>query len=256
MMRHVLILIASCMPLLSEAAAAPNDPMLKIPAGKFESVLPPAPTIKYVNVKSFRIDPVLVSNAQFAAFVKAHPQWRRGRAAHLFTDGQYLQQGKSATEPGNAIDQRPVTSVSWFAASAYCEAQGKRLPTWHEWEFVAAASDTKKDARNDPAWRQRILEWYARPAAAALPNVGSTPANFYGVRDLHGVAWEWVEDHAGMLIAADNREQGDPDLLKFCGSGALTMEQKENYATLMRIAMLSSLQAEQTTSTMSFRCAD
>jgi formylglycine-generating enzyme required for sulfatase activity len=255
MVRRLLILIASCMPLLCEAAAAPSETMAKIPAGQFESVLPPAPTVKQVSVKSFRIDTALVSNAQFAAFVKAHPEWQRGRVAHLFADEQYLQHWQSATEPGKAIERQPVMSVSWFAASAYCEAQGKRLPTWYEWEFVAAASDTQKDGRSDPAWRQRILEWYAKPASSPLPNAGSTAANFYGVRDLHGVAWEWVEDHAGMLVAGDNRQQGDPDLLKFCGSGALTMEQKENYATLMRIAMLSSLQAEQTTATMGFRCA-
>jgi formylglycine-generating enzyme required for sulfatase activity len=33
------------------------------------------------------------------------------------------------------------------------------------------------------------------------------------------------------------------------------MEQKENYATLMRIAMLSSMQAKYTSATMGFRCA-
>ena len=77
----------------------------------------------------------------------------------------------------------------------------------------------------------------------------------YGVRDLHGVVWEWVEDHSGMLVSGDNREQGDPDTMRFCGSGAISMEQKENYTTLMRIAMLSSLRASYTTATMGFRCA-
>jgi formylglycine-generating enzyme required for sulfatase activity len=254
-MWRVLTIIASCMPLLAEAAAAPRDNMVKVPAGQFESVLPPAPTVKQVQVKAFRMDSALVSNAQFAAFVKLHPEWQRGRAPTLFSDSQYLQHWQSPTQPGKNIEQQPVTAVSWFAASAYCEARGARLPTWYEWEYAAAASDTKRDGRDDPAWRQRILEWYERPASGSLPNAGATPANFYGIADLHGVAWEWVEDHAGMLVAGDNREQGDPDLLKFCGSGALTMEQKENYATLMRIAMLSSLQAEQTTSTMGFRCA-
>ena len=43
--------------------------------------------------------------------------------------------------------------------------------------------------------------------------------------------------------------------MRFCGAGALTMEQKENYATLMRIAMLSSMQARYTSSAMGFRCA-
>jgi len=211
--------------------------------------------VKQVEVKSFQIDTALVTNAQFAHFVRVHPEWQRGRVPKIFGDDQYLQHWQSATQPGQSIEQQPATAVSWFAASAYCEARGARLPTWYEWEYVAAASDSRRDGRNDPVWRQKILEWYAQPASQALPKAGASPANFYGVRDLHGIAWEWVEDQAGMLVAGDNREQGDPDLLKFCGTGAITMEQKENYATLMRIAMLSSLQAEQTTSTMGFRCA-
>jgi formylglycine-generating enzyme len=67
--------------------------------------------------------------------------------------------------------------------------------------------------------------------------------------------WEWVEDFGAMMVSGDNREQGDPDLMKFCGTGALTMEQKENYAVLMRIAMLSSLKAAYTTANLGFRCA-
>jgi formylglycine-generating enzyme required for sulfatase activity len=88
-----------------------------------------------------------------------------------------------------------------------------------------------------------------------LPQVGSTPANFYGIRDLHGVVWEWVDDLSALLISGDNREQNDPNSLRFCGPGALTMEQKENYATLMRLAMLSSMQASYTSNSMGFRCA-
>ena len=57
-----------------------------------------------------------------------------------------------------------------------------------------------------------------------------------------------------MMVSADNREQGDPDLNRFCGTGALTLEQKENYAMLMRVATLSSMQASYTSSSMGFRC--
>jgi hypothetical protein len=58
-----------------------------------------------------------------------------------------------------------------------------------------------------------------------------------------------------MLVSGDNRQQSEPDALRFCGPGALTMEQKENYAILMRIAMLSSMRASYTSSSMGFRCA-
>lgn len=130
-----------------------------------------------------------------------------------------------------------------------------RLPRWHEWELAAAASERVADARSDEAWRQTILDWYSKSARGTLPDVGGTPANFYGIRDLHGVVWEWVEDVSALLVSGDNRQQSDPNQLEFCGPGALTMEQKENYATLMRIAMLSSMQASYTSGSMGFRCA-
>jgi formylglycine-generating enzyme required for sulfatase activity len=56
-------------------------------------------------------------------------------------------------------------------------------------------------------------------------------------------------------VSGDNRNQGDPDLMKFCGAGALSVADRENYAVLMRIAMLSSLSAASTTKNVGFRCA-
>ena len=58
-----------------------------------------------------------------------------------------------------------------------------------------------------------------------------------------------------MLVSADNRQQDDPDLLQFCGAGALSVDDRENYAVLMRIAMLSALEADDTTGNLGFRCA-
>jgi formylglycine-generating enzyme len=235
---------------LCTAAAAET-----IPGGTFQSVLPPAPGVKEVAVAAFRLDRTPVTNAEFAAFLRKHPQWRRDRVAPLFAEKEYLSHWSSATEPGATIARQPVVHVSWFAASAYCEARGARLPTWYEWEYAAAASDTSTDARADADWQRQILSWYSRSARGALPQVGNTPANYYGIQDLHGVVWEWVDDLSAMLVSGDNRQQSDPDALRFCGPGALTMEQKENYATLMRIAMLSSMQARYTSATMGFRCA-
>ena len=56
-------------------------------------------------------------------------------------------------------------------------------------------------------------------------------------------------------MASDSRDQGDPDRLKFCGAGALSLRDKDNYAVLMRIAMLSALKASDTTANLGFRCA-
>lgn len=234
--------------------AADSPLQIRIPSGAFESVLPPAPSVKKVTVAAFHIDAVPITNEQFARFVARRPEWRRDRVARVFADREYLNHWKSAASIEPQQRNQPVVRVSWFAASAYCEARGARLPTWHEWEYVAAASVSVRDARKEPEWRQTILSWYSKSARGSLPPVGQTPANYYGVRDMHGVVWEWVDDLSAMLVAGDNRQQNDPNELRYCGPGALTMEQKENYATLMRIAMLSSMQASYTSATMGFRC--
>jgi len=247
-------LFAFAVAVLSATALAADSTQARLPGGRFQTVLPPAKDSKTTVVAPFRFDRALVTNADFAQFVKSHPEWRRDRVARLFTDDKYLAHWSAVSEPGRVIANQPVTQVSWFAASAYCEARGARLPRWYEWEFAAAASDKAPDARADPVWRQTILDWYSRSASAALPPAGASPANYYGVRDLHGVAWEWVEDAGAMLVSDDGREQGDGSN-RFCGAGAITFEQKENYAMLMRIAMLSSMKAAYTSSSMSFRCA-
>ena len=241
-------------PLDKRPTATPVPLQLTIPSGSFESVLPPAPGVKQVSVGAFRIDHTPVTNEQFARFVASHPQWQRDRVARVFADPQYLSHWKNAGSYSAEQRNLPVVRVSWFAASAYCESRGARLPTWYEWEYVSAASKTAADARKDDAWRQTILNWYSTSGRGPLPEVGKSPANYYGVRDLHGVVWEWVDDLSAMLVSADNREQNEPDALRYCGPGALTMEQKENYAILMRIAMLSSMQASYTSATMGFRC--
>jgi formylglycine-generating enzyme len=251
----LLAAFCACAAQASPTMNAPAAAMPLVAGGQFESVLPPAPGVKKVAVRSYRLDRTPVSNAAFARFLRLHPQWRRDRVAPLFAEQNYLAHWSSAIEPGAAIARQPVVRVSWFAASAYCEARGARLPTWYEWEYAAAASETAADARSDARWQRQILDWYSRSARGPLRNVGSTIGNYYGIQDLHGLVWEWVHDLSSMLVSGDNREQSDPDGLRFCGPGALTMEQKENYATLMRIAMLSSMQARYTGAAMGFRCA-
>ena len=235
------------------ATAAPD--FRAIEGTTFQSVLPAAKDSKNVTIDDYQLARTPVTNAEFLEFVKANPEWQRGRAAKLFVDGGYLKHWRGPTQLGAAEAAQPVVHVSWFAADAYCAAQGARLPTWHEWEWAAAADERVADARKDPVWRQRMLDWYAE-TGTTLPRVGRGPANVYGVQDLHGLVWEWVEDFGAMMVSGDNREQGtDPDLMKFCGAGAMTMEQKENYAVMMRIAMLSSLKASYTTANLGFRCA-
>lgn len=241
--------------LLAAAPAPAADAFARVRGATFRSVLPPSAASDRATVKDFLLARTPVTNGEFLEFVRSNPEWQRGNAAKLFVDDGYLKHWGGATRLGAAAPVQPVVQVSWFAADAYCAAQGARLPTWHEWEWAAAADERVADARKNSAWRQRILAWYAE-TGAQLPRVGHEPANVHGVQDLHGLIWEWVEDFGGVMVSGDNREQGaDPDLMKFCGAGAMTMEQKENYAVMMRIAMLSSLKAAYTTANLGFRCA-
>jgi formylglycine-generating enzyme len=199
-----------------------------------------------------------VTQAQLQAFLAAHPQWQRGRVPTTFADAGYLRNWVAPLQaPAGALPDQPATDVSWFVAQAFCEAEGGRLPTWLEWEYAAAADATRMDARTDPAWLARVLGWYARPASTQLPSVGG-PANLYGVRDLHGLIWEWVDDFNALMVNTDSRSQSggssDPDRLQFCGAGAINLQDKQNYAVLMRVALLSSLQASGSTSSLGFRC--
>ena len=247
-------LALACLGLLLALPAAAAE-YAALPGGTFTSVLPADGKAAPAQVAPFRLRTELVTNAEFLAFVKAHPAWRRDKVARILADARYLTQWASADTLGDEVlPRQPVTRVSWFAAQAYCESEQARLPSWYEWEFAAAADATRRDARADPAWRESILGWYSRPSSTALPQIGGA-ANIYGVRDINGLVWEWVDDFNALMVASDSRDQGDPDLLKFCGAGALSMQDKENYAVLMRIAMLSALKAADTTNNMGFRCA-
>ncbi len=237
----------------SAVQAAPA--YVDIPPTSFLSVIETEADAKPQPVAAFALRAEPVTNAEFLAFVNTHREWRRDQVPSLFADTGYLSHWPSATElGGKALPSQPVTRVSWFAAQAYCESENARLPSWIEWERTAAASDTVADARGDSAWRRQLLDWYAKPSTGALANIGGAP-NLYGVRDLHGLVWEWVDDYAALMVTADSRDQNDPDRLKFCGAAALSLRDRDNYALLMRIAMLSSLKAADTTANLGFRCA-
>jgi formylglycine-generating enzyme len=240
---------------LAACAGALAADYVRLPGTRFDSVLPQDVTPVSVSIAPFemRVTPVTVD--EYLRFVQAHAPWQRDRVPGVFADRRYLAAWSGSLQPSTKQSRTaPVTEVSWFAAQAYCASEGARLPSWLEWEYAAAADATRADARDDAQWRARILAWYARPSASALPAVGGA-ANVYGVRDLHGLVWEWVDDFNALFISGDSRTQGDPDRVKFCGAGAISIVGRDNYAVLMRVALLSSLNAADTTTNLGFRCA-
>jgi len=250
MLRRGLLMVTllACTGAAGTAASPEDNPFLPVAGAELRSALP-RDKHDTVPVRSFLLQSHPVTNQEFLAFVRTHPQWRRGAVPLALAGADYLGAWSGPLDPGpGATASQPVTRVSWFAADAYCEALHARLPDWYEWELAAAASAQRRDARADPVWRQQVLDWYSRPAGKMLPTVQQGSANFYGLYDLHGLVWEWVNDFNSLLPA-------DADPEKFCGSGALTLQQKENYAVLMRIAMLGSLRATDTGHLVGFRCA-
>jgi formylglycine-generating enzyme required for sulfatase activity len=230
-------------------------PLVSIPSGRYTPLYQSDAKSPAVEVAAFLLMARPVSNEEFLAFVTAHPTYRRDRIARVFADEAYLAHWAAPAELGRDVRPRqPVTRVSWFAAKAFCESRGLRLPTEAEWELAAAASATRRDGREEPGFSQRVLDWYAKPGTA-LPDVPHGEPNLYGASDLHGVVWEWVLDFNNALAVADSRNQGDAVRDRFCGGAALLAGDRTDYATFMRLAMRSSLQADYTTANMGFRCA-
>ncbi len=208
-------------------------------------------------VHSFRIDPVPVTNADYYQFIRSHPDWITPDP--LFSARGYLShwpESKGGRKPGTAQRLQPVVNVPWFAASAYCDWSGGRLPSVLEWEYVAAASETSRDASRDPQFVQRLLDWYAHPSAPGeLPEVGKDKPNFWGLHNLHGAIWEWTGDFNSVFVSGDSRRESEQSKNLFCGAGAASATDKANYAAFMRYALRSSLSGSDANQTLGFRCA-
>tara|TARA_R110002094_G_scaffold74598_2_gene82051 strand:- start:179 stop:739 length:561 start_codon:yes stop_codon:yes gene_type:complete len=172
----------------------------------------------------------------------------------IFADGNYLFGWISDTElGGNQSLNAPITNVSWFAASNYCECQDKRLPTIDEWEYVAMANKTMPDARQLEDYNKYILGWYEKPKTFNN-SIGSTFKNYWGVYDLHGLVWEWTLDFNSVLVSGESRKDVDNDSNLFCGSAAIGATDLMNYAAFMRYATRGSLKAKYALKNLGFRC--
>ncbi len=225
----LLILLAGCRaesrqtpsPVTAESMMAPEG-MVYVPGGVThvgaEDGLPEERPVFAAEVGSFFMDRQPVTVAQFRPFVEetsyATEAERFGNAGVLdFEAGQWgLVEGATWQQPRGpdgpaALDDHPVTQVSWHDAVAFCEAAGKRLPSEVEWEHAARNA---RDDRRPYAWGSSLKEgaqhrantWqgqfpafntgedaylYTSPVGA----FGETPL---GLTDMGGNVWEWTAD--------------------------------------------------------------
>jgi sulfatase modifying factor 1 len=227
-----------------------------IPAGVFRPITRAETEPAAVAVEAFLLERHAVTNAQFLAFVTANPRWQRSKASPLFVDETYLRHWAGDLELGpSAPPDAPVVNVSWFAARAYARNRGRRLPTLAEWELAAAAGYTTAVGRDEPEFTQDLYAWLGRPTPEVLPAVAGSRANLHGVRGLHGLVWEWVEDFDSAMVTGESRGDTNRDQNLFCGGASATASDTSDYAAFMRQALRSSLKARQGTASLGFRCA-
>ena len=171
--------------------------MVLIPAGEFQmgsyDGQDDEQPLHTVYVDAFYMDRYEVTNAQYKAFVDANPQWQKDYIPDKYHNGHYLLFWSSNSYPSGK-GNHPVVDVSWYAAMAYAEWAGKRLPTEAEWEKAARGGLVgKKYPWGDIIDANKAN--YGRNVGSTTPvPVGSYEPNGYGLYDMAGNVWEWCID--------------------------------------------------------------
>jgi len=188
-----------------------------------------------VTLKAFWIDQTEVTNAMFHAFVQANnfqtEAERIGKAYFLDLstkswqriDGIDWQHPRGPESNLNGLSAHPVVDVSWNDAVAYCAWVGGRLPSEAEWEKAARGTDGRifpwgnevpngdflnfADVSLDVDWADKSMNDGNQLTAP----VGSYPggASPYGVLDMAGNVWEWVDDWYDVYPGGDKAASSD-----------------------------------------------
>ncbi len=167
----------------------------------------------------FALSKYEVTRGEFGRFV-ARAGYRttaeRGRGCYVWDGSEFTEKSSARWDnPGfDQLDTHPVVCVSWDDAVAYVEwlssETGKRyrLPSEAEWEYAARSGSTTKYHFGDD---ESQLCWYANHAdrsinfsgsnescsdgiGARTAEVGSYQPNSFGLHDMHGNVFEWVQD--------------------------------------------------------------
>jgi formylglycine-generating enzyme required for sulfatase activity len=91
---------------------------------------------------------------------------------------------------------RPVEQVSWHAAQGFVRALNERiagldlaLPSEAQWEYACRAGTTTPFSFGDVITREQV-----NYGGSTTVPVKSLPPNAWGLYEMHGNVWEWVQD--------------------------------------------------------------
>lgn len=180
------------------------------------------PRHQVVIERSFAMAQIPVTRQQFARFIEATspPDW-------------------TEADDYDRRSQKPMVNVSWHHAQAYTRWLSEKLgatyglPNEAQWEYACRAGSTTAFATGHSINTSQAnfgKQLYGKDSALAghpigYVDVGSYPANAWGLHDMHGNIWEWVQDtwhdnydHAP-LIGDIAREDGDTDNRVLRGGG-------------------------------------
>ena len=229
-----------------------------------------------VIIQSFLIDKNLVTVEDFREFVDESnyiTEAEKFGNAIVFIDSinnWQLIDGASWEYPlGDsnliALDNHPVTQVSWNDALAYCEFCDKTLPTEVQWEYAASERGQKKNQLfywgNDLVINKKYM---CNTWASDYPNsigfkdgfkytspVGYYGANSLGIFDMAGNVWEWCYN---IYLPYEGNHQISYDELKGKAQRGGSFLCNPNYCYGFRLSARSATSAESSLFHVGFRC--
>lgn len=103
---------------------------------------------------------------------------------------QRAYQAVTGTNPSRyKAAENPVDQISWNNAQKYCAETGLRLPTEAEWEYAARAGTS------GPSYGPlQSIAWYDSNSGDRTHPVAQKQPNAFGLYDMLGNMWEWVQD--------------------------------------------------------------
>ena len=210
------------------ASGGKGPEMVVIPAGRFRMGCvsgrdcgdDETPVHEVTIAQPFALSKYEVTRGEFRRFVTQagyRTTAERGGGCYVWEGSEWTEKSSARwNNPGfNQSDTHPVVCVSWDDAVAYVEWLSSetgvryRLPSEAEWEYTArSGSTTKYHFGNDESQLCRygnhldrsasLEEWRNESCSDGVgegtAEVGSYRPNDFGLHDMHGNVWEWVQD--------------------------------------------------------------